>query len=308
MDNKKLLKFLYKDIAEIEELFAEKGAEGFDKFEIEFIQGRFKGAKQLIQILNEKEEGGEGKSQSQSQVIAEDADLMEEEADKTEEVVAAVVSPTEEEKESLEALSDFEEELKEKGEEKAEPEGKAKKEDAVEVAAAIAKVETEAKEEEKFKEQSQSKEESQSQVLDEVEEDDKASEEQMQNSISDEQDVELDADEEISEANKRLGDSFLKEKSVNELLGSDESGKLEYKISNSPVRNLNAAIGINDRYQYIRELFEGSADKFVETVGALDEMNSIQEAVSFLQKNHKWKKNEISLKFVNLVKRRFPNG
>ena len=55
MENKKLLKFLYKDIAEIEELFSEKGSEGFDEYEIEFIQSRFKGAKQILQILSEKE-------------------------------------------------------------------------------------------------------------------------------------------------------------------------------------------------------------------------------------------------------------
>jgi hypothetical protein len=36
-------------------------------------------------------------------------------------------------------------------------------------------------------------------------------------------------------------------------------------------------------------------------------MNHISEAVNFLQQNFKWKKNETSLKFVNLVKRRFPN-
>ena len=55
MENKKLLKFLYKDIAEIEEIFAEKGKNGFDNFEVEFIQSRFAGAKQIIQILSEKE-------------------------------------------------------------------------------------------------------------------------------------------------------------------------------------------------------------------------------------------------------------
>jgi hypothetical protein len=297
MDNKKLLKFLYKDIAELEELFAEKGAEGFDKFEIDFIQGRFKGAKQLIQILNEKEEGGDLQSQpqSQSQLVSEGGNVQVEETEKKEEIVAVVVAPTEEEKESLEALAEFEESLKEK--EKAEEEGKVE-----------AEVKFEEEEKVELKEQSQFDIESQSQIVDEVDEDDEALEEQEQNAVSDEQKVELDTKEKVNNANRRLGDSFAKEKSINELLGSDERGKLEYKLSNSPVRNLKTAIGINDRYQYIRELFEGSAEKFAEAVGALDEMDSIQEAVTYLQQNHKWKKNEISLKFVNLVKRRFPNG
>ena len=58
MDNKKLFKFLLKDISEIEELFAEKGTEGFDELEIEFIRTRFSGAKHIIQLLSEKDVTG----------------------------------------------------------------------------------------------------------------------------------------------------------------------------------------------------------------------------------------------------------
>ncbi len=101
-----------------------------------------------------------------------------------------------------------------------------------------------------------------------------------------------------------MGDSFLKEKSVNDLI-SAESGKLEHKLSNRPVISIQAAIGINDRFQYIRELFEGKSEIFLKTVSEIDNMNDIKEAVHYLQQNFKWKKNETSLKFVNLVKRRF---
>lgn len=117
-------------------------------------------------------------------------------------------------------------------------------------------------------------------------------------------DVELE-DEVVTEANQRLGDSFSKEKSVNDMVS--DHNKLEFKLSNRPVSSIQAAIGINDRFQYIRELFDGSGEKFTETVKTLDSMNHISEAVNFLQQNFKWKKNETSLKFVNLVKRRFPN-
>jgi aryl carrier-like protein len=117
-------------------------------------------------------------------------------------------------------------------------------------------------------------------------------------------DVELE--EEIKEnPNKRLGDIFLKEKSVNDLLAA--TSNLENVISNRPVNNIQSAIGINDRFQYIRELFEGKADDFVRTVEELDRMSNLNDAVKFLQINYKWKKNEASLKFVNLVKRRFAN-
>jgi hypothetical protein len=118
--------------------------------------------------------------------------------------------------------------------------------------------------------------------------------------------LELEEDEPVDVHNKRLGDSFLKEKSVNDIR-SDDLSKLEHKLSNLPLSSIQSAIGINDRFQYIRELFEGSADNFVKAVAELDSMNDMKEAVDYLQTNFKWKKNEASLKFVNLIKRRFPN-
>ncbi len=104
-------------------------------------------------------------------------------------------------------------------------------------------------------------------------------------------------------ATSRLGDSFLKGKSVNDVI--NEQVKLEYKLSNRPVSSIQTAIGINDRFQYIRELFDGDSKKFVEAVKTLDSMTNIKEAIDYLRANYKWKKNETSLKFVNLVKRRF---
>jgi len=118
--------------------------------------------------------------------------------------------------------------------------------------------------------------------------------------------VELEEEVEGSELIHRLGDSFLKEKSVNDLLS--DHNNLEFKLSNRPVSNIKSAIGINDRFQYIRELFEGNTDKFAETVSKIDEMKNIGEAVEYLRQSFKWKKNETSLKFVGLVKRRFSNG
>ena len=120
------------------------------------------------------------------------------------------------------------------------------------------------------------------------------------------QELQLEDEELVEIHSKRLGDSFSKEKSVNDLM-SDDLPNLEHKLSNWPVSSIHSAIGINDRFQYIRELFEGSADNFVKTVADLDSMNDIKEAVNYLQSNFKWKKNETSLKFVNLIKRRFPN-
>jgi hypothetical protein len=64
---------------------------------------------------------------------------------------------------------------------------------------------------------------------------------------------------------------------------------------------------VNDRFLYIRELFDGNNQKFLETLKTLDSKQNIKEAVDYLRNNFRWKRNETSLKFVNLVKRRFIN-
>jgi len=127
-----------------------------------------------------------------------------------------------------------------------------------------------------------------------------------ENEQENENDVVLEEENEIADAVSRLGDSFLKGKSLNDLI--TDQNKLEFKLSNRPVKSIQAAIGINDRFQYIRELFDGDNQKFLETVKTLDSKQNIKEAVDYLRNNFKWKKNETSLKFVNLVKRRFLNA
>jgi len=275
MENKKLLKFLFKDIAEIEELFEEKGSDGFDALEIEFIQSRFRGARQIIRMLDEKEDQGAVTSEKLQEVqekLQERETPEEIPAPEPEIMQEQLVSEESEENDETQAIDDsMEEGTKETN----------KVEDELEV---------------------EEREETQLTELDE--EAQLAQVKAEKPATSD--DVELD-DEEEKTGSRTIGDSFLKEKSVNDQM-SNGSGKLENKLSNSPVGSIRGAIGINDRYQYIRELFDGSADTFSKTVDELDKLSNIQEAVSYLQQNYKWKKNETSLKFVNLVKRRFSNG
>ena len=110
-------------------------------------------------------------------------------------------------------------------------------------------------------------------------------------------------EEDIIAGPQTLGEKFTHGRSVNDLLF--EHGKTDYKFSNMPVANLQTAIGINDRFLFTRELFEGNKDAFAETVRKIDSMSSIHDAAVFLRENFKWKKTDTSLKFIELVKRRF---
>jgi len=94
------------------------------------------------------------------------------------------------------------------------------------------------------------------------------------------------------ESNQMVNDLLIQSKS--------ESG---YQITR--IDSIWDGIGINDRFLYTRELFENSSTKFETAVNALNQLDTIQEAVNYLKMNFKWHKSETSQKFLVLVKRRF---
>lgn len=93
-----------------------------------------------------------------------------------------------------------------------------------------------------------------------------------------------------------------KHQSVNEILAQD---RIESSFEGIPLKNIRDGIGLNDRFLYIRELFDNDAGKYEKTIAALDAFSTIEEAVEYLKQNFKWNKTEASQKFLALVKRRF---
>lgn len=296
MENKKLLKYLLNDLSELDEMFAEKGKNSFDELEMEFIQNRVTGAKRLVQLFLEKENNitSEVKPDIGPRHEPElpNVDSMSKPENQPEEITqrfnTAQKSPGVWIEESV--PDDVQERIPDiKVEEKAP--GIIIEERVVVIEKKIETHEIVNEKKVEFQEQK-------------IQESPKQNTGVKDDSVQ--QELQLEDVEPVDNQNKRLGDSFSKEKSVNDLM-AEESSKLEHKLSNRPVPSIQSAIGINDRFQYIRELFEGSADNFVKTVADLDSLNDIKEAVDYLQNNFKWKKNDTSLKFVNLIKRRFPN-
>lgn len=102
-----------------------------------------------------------------------------------------------------------------------------------------------------------------------------------------------------------FGEQFTKEPSLNERF--TDLKKTRAALIGHPVHSLKKAIGLNDRFMYTRELFENNAAIFDKTIDALDKAENIIEAVKYLENNFKWKKNDASLKFMELVKRRHGN-
>jgi hypothetical protein len=304
MENKKLFKYLLKDLSELEEMFTEKDRNSFDELEMEFIQNRVLGAKKLVQMYLERENALPAGSKTDSSVQNKcELDQLDFSGGKTGiwiEEVKTVIKPAEKTTEITEEVKSpgvvISESAPEIVIEETAPEIVDKKVTDIKIEDVVQVNENRFSEPEiatvnEVKIEEQQAEETPTQA--------------KSRPVAIQQELQLDDEEPAEVQHKRLGDLFSKEKSVNDLLS--DSSKLESKFSNRPVDSLQSAIGINDRFQYIRELFEGSADNFVKTVAELDSMDDIKDAVNYLQSNFKWKKNETSLKFVNLIKRRFPH-
>ncbi|HPR30752.1 MAG TPA: hypothetical protein PLK12_01595 [Prolixibacteraceae bacterium] len=100
-----------------------------------------------------------------------------------------------------------------------------------------------------------------------------------------------------------LGEKFSKEPSLNERLA--EITQRETRVKAKPVTSIKSAIGINDRFLFLRELFQNDSERFETIVGDLDRLTCFSDALEYLGQHVQWPKNETSLKFMELVKRRF---
>ena len=96
---------------------------------------------------------------------------------------------------------------------------------------------------------------------------------------------------------------------INETLAQQKKGKnLSKKLQTAPLSSIASGIGLNDKFLYIRELFKGDSDLYNNVVKYLDTVDSLEEAVVFIQKNFDWEeKNDTAQKFVGLVYRRHVN-
>ena len=113
---------------------------------------------------------------------------------------------------------------------------------------------------------------------------------------------EIPKPEDIAPEKLVVGETFQKERSLNDTIGENKS---ESKLTNGPITSLRAAIGLNDRFIFIREIFDNNSEKYNTVIDKLDTMEHIQEAVEYLKANLSMQKNEASMKFVDLLKRRF---
>lgn len=115
-----------------------------------------------------------------------------------------------------------------------------------------------------------------------------------------------------AESKRELNESVntnIKESSLNDRL-KEEKTELAEKLKESPVKDLKKAVGINDRYLYIIELFSGNEAMFDRSIKTLNSFSILPEAEFWMERELKLKlgwneNNPLVQQFIQLVRRRF---
>jgi len=108
-----------------------------------------------------------------------------------------------------------------------------------------------------------------------------------------------------------IADRFTdRPESFNEKLGSlKHDGDLLEVLKSKPLSSLNQAIGINDKFLFIREIFDGNHESYNQAITRLESVSSLEDArsviVSFSGRDTE---NEAVKQLLDLIKRKLPSN
>ena len=94
---------------------------------------------------------------------------------------------------------------------------------------------------------------------------------------------------------------------MDELISEHHPSKdISLKLQLRPIDDIGKAIGLNDKFLFINELFNGDSPLFKKTVEMINQMGDFNEVFSYLTSQFNWDmKNETVNKFMELVRRKF---
>lgn len=106
-----------------------------------------------------------------------------------------------------------------------------------------------------------------------------------------------------------LNDVHIDSDSLNDKL-KEEKTELASTLKADPVHDLRKAVGINDRYRFINELFRGDEDMYERSIKTINAFATFAEAETWIQRELKVKigwidTNQTVKDFDQVVKRRF---
>ncbi|MDD2278297.1 MAG: hypothetical protein PHD06_05550 [Bacteroidales bacterium] len=106
-----------------------------------------------------------------------------------------------------------------------------------------------------------------------------------------------------------LGDKYKnKQKFRNEILGQNKKD-FATVLQNKAIGDLTKAIGINDKFLFTKELFNGNAEFYSKSINKLNEFTDINDALIYIQENFNWDNdNEAASQLIDLIRRKLLHG
>jgi uncharacterized protein YqgV (UPF0045/DUF77 family) len=99
------------------------------------------------------------------------------------------------------------------------------------------------------------------------------------------------------------------EPTISDVYSEQETVTVADKFNQETVNELREAIGINEKFLFINELFNGDMSKYNKAIDELDEMATYKGAETYLLElkvQHQWEEDSQALmKLTELVKRKF---
>ena len=108
---------------------------------------------------------------------------------------------------------------------------------------------------------------------------------------------------------KTLADQFKGGTTLHESLHQTYAKEGETLAHAQPVTNLQAAIGINDRFTFIRELFSNDAASFENTINNLNDAASFNDAYNYMIQHFDWDMDSEQVQLLlDIIRRKFIKG
>ncbi len=106
---------------------------------------------------------------------------------------------------------------------------------------------------------------------------------------------------------KRVSDRF---QSSNPTLNDEISGKSKKEDISSqykakPIGSISTAIGLNEKFELINQLFDGNKEKFERTLEVLDMAGSFVEAYNYIEEHFEWDMDDLYVqRILELIRRK----
>ena len=99
----------------------------------------------------------------------------------------------------------------------------------------------------------------------------------------------------------KSGEKILNE----EIAPAPEKSDLASQLTGTPIRSIDSAIGLNDKFELVSELFKGSVEQFETCIDRLNQASSFVDAYNYLEGSYKWDMdNPYVQRILELVRRK----